>query len=301
MRLMTLLFCLTLLSSPAYAWRESHGGDSIVADFIGRTNDLIKTKALIQDEEIKTNLENMANLRNSILVVTMDRVFDEYGKEVPALTTCYWQEHDGRMVCNIAINRYNYLSLEKDSAQINIWNKEEVIVDEFSKILNIPEKSKRKLLNELKKFNRDEEKTNSKETFEEPIQDDTVKDFIKTTHTLLEDLKTIENPSIKKIYNKILYAVSKTDYVAYRSVHLDNIEKDAVNTCLSVVKTESSCTIIINAPRWAQYHAGLTNQAERKKEQLVLHEFLAVIQENDRDYSLSEKIIKMLEKIRAKR
>ncbi|AUN97708.1 hypothetical protein DOM21_12820 [Bacteriovorax stolpii] len=301
MKFITLLFCLTLLSSPAHAWRESHGGDSIVADFIGRTNDIIKTKASIQDKEIKTNLENMANLRNSILVVTMDRVYDEHGKEVPALSTCYWQEHDGRMVCNIAINRYNYLSLEKDSAQINIWNKEEVIVDEFSKILNISDNSKRKLLKELKKFNRDEEKTISKETFEDSIQEETVKDFIKTTHTLLEDLKTIENPLIKKIYNKILPAVSKTEYMAHKSVHLNGIEKDAVNTCLAVDKTEFACTIIINTLRWAQYNVSLTNQAERKKEQLVLHEFLAVIQENDRDYSLSEKIMKMLEKIRAKR
>ena len=122
MKLTTLLFCLTLLSSPAYAWRESHGGDSIVADFIGRTNDMVKARASIKDREIKKNLENMANLRSSILVVTMDRVHDEQGNEVPALTTCYWQEHDGRMVCNIAINRYNYLSLERDSSQINIWN-----------------------------------------------------------------------------------------------------------------------------------------------------------------------------------
>lgn len=287
MKSITLLFCLFLLSSNAHAWRESHGGDSIAADFIGRTNDLVRPI----DNGHRIN-PLFPDIRDNILVVSEDRIYDNKGKEILVFTACQKNDQSKPPSCTITINRFLYLALEKDTSENSRGNKEAIILDEFVKIISFGS-------GELQ--NAKDGMTVEKVTGPLFNSDDVVAEFVQVANIMLRDLELIPDPKINSIFQRILSVLPSTQYIARPSVFLGNVEKDAVNTCPAFPTAFDPCAILISAPRWAQYDAQYTDQALRKREQLILHEFLGIIKENDHDYMVSEQIINRLENFRKSR
>lgn len=285
MKFITLFLCLPFFISSAHAWRESHGGDSIAADFIGRTNDFVR----LQKFQGKA-LADLAEIRENILVVTKNRVFDEKNNEIPVSTICQRQGAAKNLACTITINRLQYLALEKNHGENATAEKEALILEELLKIVAIANNAP---------FKEVPEKTTTTRYSTIPVQsNETTKEFINMTSSLLEDLSLIPEADIKVIYQKIVNAISTTGFISQEIVILNDVEKDAINTCLTSPATSKPCVIIISAPRWAQYDSEYTDQATRKKEQLIVHEFLSIIKENDKDYALSEKIVNRLNALR---